>query len=144
MGMIDVTYQGKTKRQHKIRVVWQVDVDHPDLHKPLLVHKRYTCSLDEKATLRKDLESWRGRPFTEDELNGFDLDVLIGVSCQLNVVQVQRGGDVYANVTSVVPLGRGMGKLAVKEYVRVQDRESSRPDDDRPPDPTDEWDTVPF
>ena len=39
--------------------------------KPFLVRRRYTASLHEKSALRKDLESWRGRAFTNVELDGF-------------------------------------------------------------------------
>ena len=33
----------------------------------------YTCSLSDKSNLRKVLEGWRGRAFTPEELDGFDL-----------------------------------------------------------------------
>ena len=37
------------------------------------LRKDYKNSLHEKAGLRKDLEAWRGRRFTDAELAGFDL-----------------------------------------------------------------------
>ena len=40
------------------------------------VARVYTLCLHERAALRKDLESWRGRKFTEQELDGFDLEKL--------------------------------------------------------------------
>jgi hypothetical protein len=124
MGVIESAFMdnnGKPKRQHKIRLAWQVAEKMED-GKPFLVQKRYTLSLDEKANLRKDLESWRGRAFTEAELGGFDLEVLIGVNCQINVTQVQKDGQTYANVTAIVPCGKGMPKLKPTAYVRVKDR----------------------
>jgi hypothetical protein len=121
LGMLEVTYGGKTKQQHKVRVVWQIDESMDD-GKRFIVQKRYTLSLSEKATLRKDLESWRGKPFTRDEEMGFDLERLIGVNCFLNVVHASRDGKTYANVASVVPLKRGMPTIAAENYVRVKDR----------------------
>jgi hypothetical protein len=121
LGMLEVTYGGKTKQQHKVRVVWQID-EAMDDDKRFIVQKRYTLSLSEKATLRKDLESWRGKPFTRDEEMGFDLERLIGVNCFLNVVHASRDGKTYANVASVVPLKRGMPTIAAENYVRVKDR----------------------
>jgi hypothetical protein len=97
--------------------------------RPFIVQKRYTASLNEKATLRKELESWRGRPFTQEELDAFDLDKLIGANCQLNIQHVTKEGKLYANVVSIVPLGKNMPKMESNDYVRVQDR----PDSEREP-----------
>lgn len=129
MGVLEVTYSGKTKKQHKIRLAWQIDELRDD-GKRFVVQKRYTCSLHEKATLRKELESWRGKPFTEDELRGgFDLEKLLGVNCQINVQHVQaQSGETYANVVSIVPLGKGMTKIAALDYVRDKDRTDSAGD----------------
>lgn len=141
MGILEVTYQGKTKKQHKIRVVWQIE-ELMDDGKPFICQKRYTLSLNEKSTLRKDLESWRGRAFTDTELDGFDVESILGVNCLLNVMQVQKGGETYANVTAVMPLKRGMEKLTPNGYTRVQDRTASQQGDPEPPPITD--DDIPF
>ena len=122
MGVLEVTYGGKTKKQRKIRLAWQIDEDMDD-GKPFLVQKRYTASLHEKATLRKELESWRGKPFTDDELAAFDMERLLGVNCQLNIQHTVKGGETYANVVSIVPLGKNMPKIDGRDYVRMQDRE---------------------
>lgn len=121
MGLLEVTYSGKTKKQWKVRVVWQIDEDMDD-GRPFIVQKRYTASLNEKSTLRKELESWRGRPFTQEELDAFDLDKILGVNCQLNIQHVTKDGKLYANVVSIVPLGKNMPKIEARNYVRVQDR----------------------
>src|SRR6185436_8399648 len=79
--------------QHKILVQWELpevrgefERDGKKLNLPRAVSKRYTLSLSEKANLRRDLESWRGRKFATQELAGFDLRALLGVSCQLQIV----------------------------------------------------------
>ena len=71
-----------------------------------------TQSLNEKAILRKMLKSWRGRDFTPQEMEGFDPKVLIGVNCQLNLVHEVKGDKTYANITSIMPLAKGMTKAA--------------------------------
>lgn len=121
LGFLEVTYANKTKKQHKIRVVWQID-ELDDAGKRHLLFKRYTLSLNEKSTLRKDLESWRGRTFTRDEEMGFDVEKLIGANCQVNVQHAAKNGNTYANVVSIVPLGRGMAKIDASNYVREKDR----------------------
>ena len=75
---------------------------------PRTVRKRYTQSTDAKATIRKHLESWRGRPFTEEELVEFDLDNVLGCGCQIQIMQEQSddGGKTYENIKNIVPLKR--------------------------------------
>src|SRR5689334_6354597 len=105
LGMLEVTFGGKTKSQHKVNIVWQIEELRDD-GKPFNVRKRYTLSLHEKASLRKDLESWRGKAFTAEELAGFDLEALIGVGCMLNIIHKERedGGTPWANVTAIMKL----------------------------------------
>src|SRR5208337_1405024 len=107
--------------------------------------KRYTLSLHEKAALRKDLESWRGRTFTEEELKGFDVENVLDVPCLLNVIHNGTSGTVYANVSGIMKLPKSMQPIKGRDYVRVQDREPKRSDAAPAPD----WgeitdDDVPF
>lgn len=122
LGIVKSDYQGKVKSQHKVWIVWQIDEQNSS-GKPFMPRKRYTVSLHEKAALRKDLESWRGRPFTDEELQGFDLEKLIGVGAMISVVQAAVKGNVYANVTAVMRPPKGLNPPAIDpSYVRVQDR----------------------
>ena len=76
-----------------------------------MVGAEYTLSLNERANLRHVLESWRGKDFSEEELKGFDLKILLGKGCLVNVVHkksTRNPGRTYAQVTSVVPLPKGM------------------------------------
>ena len=123
LGVLTVEWGGKAKKQHKVRVVWQIDEDRED-GTPFQVHRRYTLSLHEKAGLRKDLESWRGRAFSEQELDGFDVEVLIGVPCLLSVIHSKgNDGSVFANVASIMKLPKGMSAPTPRDYVRVCERQ---------------------
>jgi hypothetical protein len=122
LGMLEVAFGGKKKTQHKIRIVWQIAEVMAD-NRPFIVQKRYTLSLHEKAALRKDLESWRGREFTATELEGFDVETVIGVACLLNVIQQKKDSSTYANVTSIMRLPKGMEPVKARDYVRVVDRQ---------------------
>lgn len=97
------------------------DTDPP---KRFEVRRDFGLSLSEKSALRPFLESWRGRKFTKIELEGFDLEKLVGVNCQLQIIHhITEQGKTYANIQAAVPLGRGMLKMHVSEgYVRVKDR----------------------
>jgi len=73
-------------------------------NKPFLIWNRYTLNLGEKANLRRDLETWRGQAFTEDELLGFDLKRVLGAPCYVSVVHNTKGDKTYANINSIIKL----------------------------------------
>lgn len=113
---------GKFGTKPEIKIVWQLaDVD-DQIQKRPIVQKRYTLSLHEKANLRKDLESWRGRPFTTEELKGFDVEKVIGVPVFLNIVHNTKDGTTYANAAAVMPPPKSSPAVAVEGYIRVKDR----------------------
>ena len=121
LGMLEVSFGGKTSHKHKIRIVWQISEVMSD-NRPFIVQKRYTLSLHQKASLRKDLESWRGKQFSPEELEGFDVEKLLGIPCLLNVIQESKDGDTYSNVTSIMRLPKGMEAPKARDYIRVCDR----------------------
>lgn len=95
------------KEQHKVMVGWELPEEKNDDGAPWLVWRRYTLSLGENATLRAHLESWRGRVFTQEELQGFDLSKIIGVGCMLNITHREDNGRTYGDVATVMALKRG-------------------------------------
>jgi hypothetical protein len=138
---------GAPKKKHMISVAWQINEARDD-GKRHVIYRRYTLSLNEKASLRKDLESWRGRPFTREEEMGFDVEKLIGANCLLNVQHKPSGDRVYANVVSIMPLVKGMPKMTADGYSReAEDSQSGHSngesaDHDEPPPLTE--DDIPF
>jgi hypothetical protein len=148
MGIVKTNYSGKEKKQHKIRIGWQVSELRED-SKPFIVWKRYTLSLHEKSALRKDLEPWRGRPFTEEELQGWDVESVLQAPCLVSVVQNAVSGTVYANVSAIIRMPKGMVAPALDpSYVRVQDRPKDAATGDAGPEQGDwtppDFDDVPF
>lgn len=78
---------------------------------------------------------------------GFDVESVIGANCLLNVQHKAAGDKTYANVSSVMPLMKGMPKMAALGYVRETDAQQNgahegEPQDDAPPPLTD--DDIPF
>jgi len=119
LGIVTSTFGDR----HKCRIVWQIEEENVETRRRFDARKQYNLSLHEKATLRKDLESWRGRKFSEEELKGFDLEKLIGVNCQIQIVHdLGEDGTIWANVTAVVPPPRNTAKLVSLDYTRVKDR----------------------
>jgi len=91
--------------------------------KPRLITKTYTLSLGKKANLRSDLAAWRGRDFTEEELKAFDLRNIVGTSCFINIIhrQSKNSEKVYANISSIMALPRGVPKGELSGYATVFD-----------------------
>lgn len=78
---------------------------------PMVIGKQYTASLSEKANLRRDLEAWRGRAFTADELKRFDLRSILGAPALIAVAHKQGAdGKTYANLASIMGLPKGTEK----------------------------------
>lgn len=119
-GVCETAYGPK----HKITIRWQSQETNEKGYR-LTVQGRYTASLNDKARLRHDLESWRGKAFTADELRKFDVENLIGANAMVNVTHRQgTDGKTWANVASLAPLMKGMAKLTVSpDYVRQAERE---------------------
>ena len=115
LGTQRVEYQGDIKYQRKVQIGWELfgedengDPLVTDDGRPMTISKRYTLSLSPKSRLRPDLEAWRGRPFSDDEVKGFDLKVLIGAACMLNITHTERNGKTYSNVASITPLPKAL------------------------------------
>lgn len=101
------------KRQIVIR--WEVpgerveyERDGQKVEGPQTISRTLTASMNEKAGLRKLLESWRGKKFTDAEAASFDVASILGKPCLLSITETEKNGEVYANVGNVSPLIKGM------------------------------------
>lgn len=75
---------------------------------PLTIGSFYTASMNEKATLRKHLEGWRGRAFSDEEAAQFDVSTILGKACMLSVVENSQDGKTYANIASIGAMPKGV------------------------------------
>lgn len=101
-------YKGQPTRRNQVLVVWELPDETIEIEgeqKPITTSKFYTNSLGEKANLRRDLEGWRGKTFSEDELRRFDLENILGKPCLLTIVSGENG---KTKVASVSGLPKGM------------------------------------
>ena len=102
LGTQKQEYGGEVSWKRQILVIWELP-EELNNDQPMTISKFYTLSLHEKSNLGKDLTSWRGRPFTETEKQGFDVTKLIGVTCQVNVMHKDNGKEA---ISSIMPLGK--------------------------------------
>jgi hypothetical protein len=105
-------FDGQEKYQRKIMLGWELhgkDEEGNELvtdrGDPMAIFKNYTLSWNDKATLRLDLQSWRGKPFTEAEMRRFDISTVLGAWCMLTVIpRPGKNGKIYSNVKGVSPV----------------------------------------
>lgn len=110
LGVHESAFQGKITAKRKVRISFEIPGETMEDGRPFSVSKNYTLSLNEKANLRKDLQSWRGRAFTEQELDGFDIFNVLGHACMVNVIHTtsDNNGNTYANIASIAALPKGI------------------------------------
>lgn len=144
LGLVETTWQGHTKKTHKVRIAWEIDKEMPEGKGRFIVMGRYTFSMDKKSNLRKMLKSWRGRDFTKEEMEGFDLEKIISAPCQIVVTHNDKDGVTYCNIESVIKAGKE--KLAASgKYKRVKDREETQNEVSQDhPGEDDDSDDIPF
>lgn len=115
IGTVPTEYLGVEKMKAKVRIGWELPLElkvysQEKGEQPLVIDKEYTLSLSDKANLRRDLKSWRGKDFTTTEAENFDITKLLGVPCMLNIIHVQGKKDPeksYEAISSISPLPKG-------------------------------------
>lgn len=104
--------------RRKFIMVWNIVGEYIEVNKeqlPRVMSKEYTLSLNEKSNLRKDLQAWRGQAFTEEELQGFDLLTVMNKPCQLQIINEEKNGKTYNNISAIMAMPKGMTVELLKE-----------------------------
>ncbi len=68
---------------------------------PMVKYQFYTNSLNKKANLRRDLEGWRDKGFTKEELDGFDVRNVVGHPCMISIIHDNSGDRVKDKIRSI-------------------------------------------
>ena len=114
VGIVDLGEQmndlaGRLQRQ--VMLMFEIPGERIEVSgedRPRMMSATYTLSLSDKAKLRGVLESWRGKQFTEEELDGFDLRKIVNVPCMLSVVsKTSKAGKPYVAIGSVSKIPKG-------------------------------------
>jgi hypothetical protein len=88
-----------------VRVKWEKDgVEHEG---PALVSSTYNLSIHPLSILGQQLESWRGKKFTDEERDGFDLFKVLGAPCMISITHNRVGDKTYANVSAIIKVPTG-------------------------------------
>lgn len=116
VGVIDLGEQHNekfNKYADKVLFIWELPrvlIDVEGEQKPRWLSRDFSATLNEKSNLTKFLVSWRGKNFTEEELNGdgFDLKQMLGEGCLLQVIVEEKEGKQYNRITGCVGLPEEM------------------------------------
>jgi hypothetical protein len=123
MGTQMTTWKGTAKQRRKVMLQFEIHSEdsngHPlttDKGEPMSISKNFTASLGENAILRQELENWRSRAFTPEELNGFQLKNILGAWAMLSVIkEVGSDGNEYTNISSINPVSSQVKKAGLPE-----------------------------
>jgi hypothetical protein len=116
IGTCDEEYQGIKKTAHKVRIGFELPTElkifkPEDGEQPCVIDKEFSLSLHEKSTLRRYLQGWRGKAFTDEEAEAFDITKLLGVPCMLNVIHKPSAKDptkIYQEIDTISPMPKGL------------------------------------
>lgn len=133
MGLQESKGKYAGKIQHRIYLRWQIpslrleyEKDGAVIEGPMSIGAQFTLSLHEKAKLRKVLQQWRGKAFTDAELKGFDVTTVVGVPCLISVSHTPKeGGGIYANVDAVMKLPQQMEKPVLEGSTLIYDKDNT-------------------
>ena len=92
----------------QILIMWECPAELVDIEgemKPAGISKFYNAFFTDRASLRIHLEAWRGKPFTSEELAGFNIGNLLGKPCMVNVVHTDKG---KAKVAGIAAMPKGL------------------------------------
>lgn len=114
-------WQGKTKVQPKCALVFMTGKTNPDTGDLHDVSIEFTVSMGDKSNLRRFLESWRGKKYTEEQAEkGVPIHKLAGQPALITVEHHQSSkGRTYARILSVSPLPEGLLPPTLPEYKRA-------------------------
>lgn len=114
LGTQRYEHPGGPKDQRKVMLSWELSdvviADGEFAGEPFTYHQQYTWSMNEYATLRKHLESWRGVSFKDSDFGeeGCDIRDVLGKACMLTVRHTASGNRTYARLQSITRLLKGI------------------------------------
>lgn len=123
LGTQKTEYMGTVKYLPKVMLQFEVHSEDEDgsplvtnKGEPMTISKNYTVSLSEKASLRNDLQTWRGRDFTADELRGFELEKILGQWAMISVTKTTgNNGKEYTNIANINPVPSNIKKAGLPD-----------------------------
>jgi hypothetical protein len=121
------TWEGKTQTVQEIKIVYETEVEDEEGKRFCLWSRGYRIDgkdpLHEKAALRGDLKKILGRDLTAKELEGFDVESLLGRVVKIMVEHEQTERGLFARIVLLKAAKEGETFKSAGTYIRVKDRE---------------------
>lgn len=113
-------WAGKPKIQAKCALVFVSGKINPETQEPHDVSIEFTVSMGDKANLRRFLESWRGKKYTEEQAKiGVPLHKLANQPGMITVEHHEsKSGRKYGKILTISPLPEGYPTPPVPTYQR--------------------------
>ncbi len=107
LGIQAVTFDGETKEQPKVYLRFEIPDIQIEYEKngekvkgPAIIGREFTLNIGDKSNLGPFISNWRGKEFTKEEGEEFDVTSLLGKVCNLGVIHKTKGDKTYANISS--------------------------------------------
>ena len=123
IGFVDLgeQYSEKFKNySYKGMYIWELPGETIEIdgeQKPRQLSKEFVISASNKSNLRKFIETWNSKSYSDEDFMEFDIFEQIGKPCQLNVVLNETKE--YANVDNLMPIPKGFpAPTTTTEFIR--------------------------
>lgn len=106
------TFQGSKSYKNQVMYCFELVGEFIEINgekQPRVLSKTFNIPKNQKSEnsgLRKFVESWQGKKYTNDDWAEFDTNDVVGLECMIGVVLNDTGE--YANIDSVMGLPKGM------------------------------------
>jgi hypothetical protein len=94
----------------RVLIMWEIPAVRiwSDAHEreiAAVAHKEYTASLHPQSNLLPDLEDWRGRKFTKEQADAFELFSVVGKTCRIEISHgLSQTNKLKAKIEKITPL----------------------------------------
>lgn len=102
IGTVENVYQGVSQGWHRRIMLWwelplfkAVFVDDKG-EQPFAIFEEFTLSTKDNSNFSKLVANWRNKPFTMEEMKGFDPAVMVGKTCVIQFIHRRKGS--YKNM----------------------------------------------
>lgn len=109
LGVQETAFNGKTRYTPQVQFIFELPTEMIEVdgqQQPRWLSRRFSVSASKKGNLRRFIETWLGKTFSDDAFADFDLFSLLHKPAMLTVALSEDGQ--YANIASAVALLKGM------------------------------------
>lgn len=113
IGTIETEYMGEKKQQNKIMLYFElchekVVFKEENGEENFLISQEYTFIFSDKSNLLKQINGWRGTPLNQEQIDNFDVHVLLGKPCMVQVVhKISAANNPYTQISNISSLPKG-------------------------------------